>query len=126
MIISAVSTGQYSTNSSSWTAIPGLLLKVPEGVQDTVLVLLNVPNPYATGTEFPGGNFGIAVNGTVQSTFASFTYDSATPQIPGRRPTTLAVPLQLTSEPQAIEAMWQNVRGSTVIIDSPATLSVIF
>jgi len=28
--------------------------------------------------------------------------------------------------PQTIVAMWQNVRGSTVIIDSPATLSATY
>ncbi len=73
MIISVQSSGTHSTNSGNWTAIPGLALTLPEGVQDTVLVLLNVPNPYAQGTDFPGGNFAIAVGGQVQPAYASFT-----------------------------------------------------
>jgi hypothetical protein len=31
----------------------------------------------------------------------------------------------LTLQPQIVEALWQGVRGSTVIIDSPATFSAI-
>jgi hypothetical protein len=44
---------------------------------------------------------------------------------PGRIPTTLVVAVPLTMKPQTVLAMWQNVRGSTVNIDSPATLSAI-
>ena len=126
MIISAQTSGNHSTNSSNWTPIPGLTLQLPEGVQDTVLVLLNVPNPWATGSNFPGGNFGVAVNGKVQAVYASFTYDEASPAATGRRPTTLAVPVSLATKAQTVQAMWQGVRGSQVLIDSPATMSVIF
>ena len=125
MILYAQSTGTHATNSANWTPIPGLTLTLPEGAKDLVLVILNVPNPYATGHDFPGGAFGISVDGTLQAPIAVFTYDSSTPQSSGRKPTTLVVGVQLTQKPQTVQGMWQNVRGSTVIIDSPATLSVI-
>jgi hypothetical protein len=49
-----------------------------------------------------------------------------TPQSFGRMPTTLVVAVQLTSKQQIVQGMWQNVRGSTVHIDSPSTLSGTF
>jgi hypothetical protein len=126
MIISAQSSGAQSTSSSAWTPMPQLSIKIPGGVGETVLVILNVPNPYATGDKNPGGNFGIEVNGTVQAAFASFTYNEANPPSTGRIPTTLCVPVQVNSaQPLTITAVWSNVRGSTVHIDSPATLSAV-
>jgi hypothetical protein len=89
MIISAQSSGPQSTNSSAWTAMPQLSITIPGGFGETVLLILNVPNPYATGTSNPGGNFGIQVNGTVQAAYASFTYNEANPPSTGRIPTTL-------------------------------------
>ena len=65
MIISAQSSGSQSTNSSAWTPMPQLSIKMPGGAGETVLLILNVPNPYASGNNFPGGNFGIRVNGVV-------------------------------------------------------------
>jgi mannose-binding lectin len=126
MIISAQSSGSQSTNSSSWTPMPQLSIKIPGGAGETVLLILNVPNPYATGNSNPGGNFGIQVNGTLQPAFACFTYNEANPPSTGRIPTTLCVPIQVNSkDPLVITAVWSNVRGSTVHIDSPATLSAI-
>lgn len=126
MIISVQTTGNLSTNSASWTPIPGLALKLPEGVDTTWLVILNVPNPYATGNNFPGGNFGIQVNGQVQSQFATFTYNEGQPQSTGRIPTTLCVPVQLSAQgPSAVVAVWSGVRNSTVHIDSPTSLSAV-
>ncbi len=104
----------------------GLTLTLPQGVAETALVILNVPNPYATGSNFPGGNFGIQVNSTVQSAFASFTYNEQVPPSTGRIPTTLTVAVPLSSSgTTAITAVWAGVRGSTVHIDSPAVLSAI-
>jgi hypothetical protein len=126
MIISAQSSGSQSTNSSTWTPIPGLSIKIPGGVGETVLLILNIPNPYATGNKNPGGNFGIQVNGTVQPATATFTYNEAQPTSFGRIPTTLCVPILVNSkDPSVITAVWSNVRGSTVHIDSPATLSAV-
>jgi hypothetical protein len=126
MIISAQSSGPQSTNSSAWTPMPQLSIKIPGGVGEMVLVILNVPNPYASGTDFPGGNFGIQVNGTLQAATATFTYNEQQPASTGRIPTTLCVPVAVNStQPVTITAVWSNVRGSTVHIDSPATLSAV-
>jgi hypothetical protein len=126
MIISAQSSGSHSTNSSAWTPMPGLSIKIPGGAGETVLLILNVPNPYATGNNIPGGNFGIEVNGTLQPATATFTYNEAQPASTGRIPTTLCVPILVNSvQPSVITAVWSNVRGSTVHIDSPATLSTV-
>ncbi|HZY13754.1 MAG TPA: hypothetical protein VFE89_13560 [Beijerinckiaceae bacterium] len=43
-----------------------------------------------------------------------------------RIPTTLVVGVPLMMTKQIIQAMWHNVRGSTVILDSPATLSAVY
>ena len=71
MILSAETAGNQSTNSASWTPIPGLVLTVPEIVGRAVMFVLNVPNPYATGNDYPGGNFGIHFNGEMQGPFGA-------------------------------------------------------
>jgi hypothetical protein len=124
MIVYAESSGQQSTNSGSWTPMPGLAIKLPEAVGDTALLILNIPNPYAQGNSNPGGNFGLQVNGKVLSAFASFTYNEVNPPSTGRVPTTLSVVTPLSSSgPTSVVAVWSGVRGSTVRIDSPATLT---
>ena len=124
MIVYAQTTGTQSTNSGSWTPMPGLSVKIPQGVGEMAMLTLNVPNPYATGNNYPGGNFAIEVNGTVQAPYASFTYNEQNPPSTGRIPTTLvaAVPLSQTGS-STVVAVWSGVRGSTVHIDSPATLT---
>jgi hypothetical protein len=126
MIISASGTGTQSTNSGSWAAMPSLSITLPGVVCESVFLILNVPCPYATGNDFPGGNFANAINGTVQAPYASFTYNEQQPQSTGRIPTTLTVVAPLNSATGAtVQAMWSGVRGSTVHIDSPATLTAI-
>lgn len=126
MIPYAQTSGTQSTSSASWTPIPGLALQLPRSVGDSALLILNVPNPYATGSNFPGGNFGLQVNGTILAPYASFTYNEQIPQSTGRMPTTLCAMVQLSSkEDSAVVAVWSGVRGSTVHIDSPATLTAI-
>lgn len=126
MIVSAQSSGSQSTNSGSWTPILGLTIQLPRGVKDDVLLILNVPNPYATGNDFPGGNFAFQVEGNVLAPIASFTYNEQAPLSTGRIPTTLttSVPLSQSGE-LTVVAVWSGVRGSTVHIDSPATLSAV-
>jgi hypothetical protein len=126
MILYAQTQGSHSTNSGAFTPIPGLSLTLPEGVKDTGLIILNVPNPYATGNNYPGGIFAISVGGVVQAPTASFTYNEQVPPATGRIPTTLVVGVPLATKAQPVLALWQNVRGSNVIIDSPASLSIIF
>ena len=119
----AQTSGTLKTSATSPTPIPGLTVKIPAGVGDQILVILNVPNPYAGGGEFPGGWFGISVDGTVQAAYATFTYNEATPASTGRIPTTLVIAVPLAPNQQTIQGMWQGIRNSTVVIDSPATLS---
>jgi hypothetical protein len=117
--------GSHQTGSPTFTPIPGLTLTVPEGVGIEAIVILNLPNPYATGNNFPGANLGIAVNGTALPAYACFTYGVQQPASFNRMPTTLVVSVPLANKPQQIQAVWSGVRGSTVIIDSPASLTVL-
>ena len=125
MALYAQTSGKQQTNSGSFVQIPGLSILIPEGVGTAALIILNVPNPYATGTNNPGGTFGIAVAGTVSPVVAAFTSSETAPSSSGRVPTTLVLSVPLGIKAQPINAVWYGVRGSTVIIDSPATLSGI-
>jgi Bc2L-like protein len=124
-VLNAQTSGKLSTNSGEFKPIPGLSLKLPEGVSVLALVILNLPMPYAEGSDYPGGTFGISINGTVSPVVAGFTYSNQVPPSFNRMPTTLVVSVPLTQHAQVIEGLWSGVRGSTVIIDSPATLSAI-
>ena len=125
MTMYAQTSGTQSTTSGSFVAIPGLSITLPEGVDTTAIVILNLPNPYAQGNNFPGGMLGISVNGTVSPVQASFTYNEQNPVSTGRIPTTLVVGVPLGQKAQTVQGMWFGVRGSKVIIDSPATLTAI-
>jgi hypothetical protein len=125
MAMYAQTSGTQSTTSGSFVAIPGLSLTLPEGVDTTAIVILNLPNPYAQGNNFPGGMLGISVNGTVSPVQASFTYNEQNPVSTGRIPTTLVVGVPLGQKAQTVQGVWFGVRGSKVIIDSPATLTAI-
>ena len=118
-------TDGMTTNASDWVAMAELSITLPEGVETTAVITLNVPMPYAEGTDFPGGVFGISVDGQVSPVVASFTYNEQAPGSFGRMPTTLVVGVPLTTSEQTVQAVWQGVRGSTVVLDSPATLSAV-
>jgi hypothetical protein len=119
MIVYAQTSGSHNTSSGSWTPIPGLAIKLPRAVGDVALVILNVPNPYAQGNDYPGGNFGLRVNGTILGPFAAFTYNEQKPPNTGRIPTTLTVVTQLSQTADtSVEAMWSGIRGSNVLIDA--------
>jgi hypothetical protein len=123
MALYAQTNGTLSTNSGSFVPIAGLSITIPVGVETLAMVVLNVPNPYASGNNYPGGTFGIAVNGQVSPVQATFTYNEQNPQSTGRIPTTLVVGVPLGNNPQTVTGVWFGVRGSTVHLDSPATLS---
>jgi hypothetical protein len=122
MALYAQTSGTHQTNSGTFVPIPGLSITIPEGVGTMAIVILNVPNPYATGTNTPGGTFGINVNGVTSPVTATFTYNDVAPTNTGRVPTTLVVGVPLA---QTVQAGWFGVRSSTVIIDTPATLTAI-
>jgi hypothetical protein len=120
--------GLLSNNSSNWTNIPGLNFVLPQASSDQThaLVILNLPNPYASGSDTPGGYIGISVNGAVLVPVGCFTSESKTPQSFGRKPVTLVVHIPLlNNNTQNINAVWQSVRSSNIIIDTPASLSAI-
>ncbi len=127
MLVYAQSSGTQSTASGAWTPIPGLQVTLPRAVGVSALLILNVPNPYATGDNYPGGNFGIQVNGVALNPVACFTYNEQNPVSTGRIPTTLCAMTKLSETGDTtVVAVWSGVRGSTVHIDTPATLSGIF
>jgi len=125
MAIYVQTSGTQSTTSGSFVPIPGLTIALPEGVGVTAIVTLNLPNPYATGNDFPGGTLGIDINGVISPVQATFTYSEPQPESSGRIPTTLVVGVPLADKQQKITAVWHGVRGSDVIIDSPSSLSAI-
>ena len=125
MALYAQTSGTQQTNSGTLVPIPGLTLTIPEGVGTSALIILNLPMPYSSGNNYPGGSFGITVDGTTSPVVAGFTYSEQQPSSPGRVPTTLVVSVPLVNAAQTIAAVWAGVRGSTVIIDTPATLSAI-
>lgn len=127
-IFYAETTGQHETNSGSWGSIPDLQFTLPKATagQTTALVTLNLPNPYAKGTDNPGAYIGISVNGSVLVPVGCFTSAQKAPSSFGRSPVTLVVKVKLLqNDPQLVRGVWQSVRSSTVIIDTPSTLSAI-
>jgi hypothetical protein len=125
MAMYAQTSGPHSTTSDSYVPVPGLTIKIPQGVGASALIILNLPYAFAEGPASPGGIFGIEINGAVSPVIGGFT--SGTQIVPntGRVPTTLVVNVPLAAAAQTITALWRGVRGSTVIIDSPATLTAI-
>jgi mannose-binding lectin len=125
MALYAQTSGRHSTTSDSYVPIPGLTITIPQGVGTSALIILNLPYAYAEGPDFPGGIFGIAINGAVSTVVGGFTTSTQTVPNTGRVPTTLVLNVPLAGAVQTITALWRGVRGSEVIIDSPATLTGI-
>lgn len=123
-VLYAQTSGNLNTGSVQPTPMPGLSLELPGGVGIMAIVTLNVPNPYAEGSNYPGGGFALSINGQLSPVIACFTYIDATPSSSGRMPTTLVVGVPLIEQSQTVQAMWNGVRG-IVSIDSPATLSAV-
>lgn len=125
--------GQH-TNTGNWDDIAGLSLTLPAESADEkfALVILNVPNPYAKGNDYPGCNFTIRLNGQIDhnipvACFTSFNKvaDPATAISSGRVPTTLVARVRLMKKTQAIQGAWQSIRGATAIVDTPCSISAV-
>jgi len=116
-------------NPATWAPIPGLVLQLPAASadEDTATITLNVPNPYVLGQDFAGFEFGIGIQPapTPIGPTASFSYELSDPPSHARVPTTLVVSIPLRSTAQTIWPVGRSVRGSTLVIDSPASLSAI-
>jgi hypothetical protein len=125
MAMYAQTSGTETTTSGTFVPIPGLGITIPEGVGTTAIIILNLPQPFATGNNYPGGVFRVAIDGALNDVEASFTYSEQHPPASGRMPTTLVVGVPLGPKPKVIQGMWHGVRGSKIIIDSPATLTAI-
>jgi hypothetical protein len=126
MALYAQTSGTHTTNSGSFVPIPGLSLTLPGGAGGSMLLILNLPNPFASGNNFPGATFGISAGGVMSPVQACFTSGEQSPSSNGRVPTTLVLSVALTDASQTVTAMWYGVRGSTVTIDTPATLTAFF
>ncbi|CDL79880.1 hypothetical protein [Xenorhabdus cabanillasii] len=116
------------TSSSNYVDIPGLEINVSRYSDSpglTALITLNVPTPYASGNNFPGGNFIIITDQGEQLASGGFTYSNKSPESYGRMPFTLVTSCSLASNISIIKAQWSNVRGSTVHIDSYASISAV-
>lgn len=131
-ILFAHTTVPEQTHIQKWEPIPNLMVLLPAANvgQTRALIILCLPNAYATGNDYPGSEFGIAVNGVRQDQVGCFTYDSQNPQPQpqccGRRPVTLVVEVPLVAQKKLpVQALWHPLRGSTVIIDTPASMSAI-
>jgi hypothetical protein len=121
---------QQTTNNANFVDMTGLALTLPAANANAkqALVILDVPNPYAIGSNFPGANFRLRVNGVVQAglPIACFTYSIQNlPGSSGRCPTTLVARVKLGSIPLVVQAVWQSVRNSKVIVDTPCSISAI-
>ena len=99
--------------------IPGLTLKLPEGVNEQALVILNVPASYSVARN-TGGVFNISVDGTMLKEYAEYDFTNYSPSTRGRSPATLVVAVPLILKNQTVVAYAANC-----IIDSSASLSVI-
>jgi hypothetical protein len=119
---------QQTTNNANFVDMAGLTLTLPAASAEAkqALVILDVPNPYAIGTNFPGANFKLKVNNVLQTPIACFTYFVQNlPGSSGRMPTTLVGRVRLGSAPIVVQATWQSVRGSKVIVDTPCSISAV-
>lgn len=127
-IFYAETTATLTTNSATLVDLPGLAVTIPAWVlrPQNAIVTVNIPNPCASGEDFPGAFFQVAVNGTLQNAVGAFTYNEAKPASNGRIPMTLVTKIALPVANQAatIQVKWAGLRGSTVHIDSPTSLLV--
>lgn len=126
-ILSMQTSGALQTSSTTLQPIPGLQVILPAATNKSkyALVILDIPMPYAEGHNYPGAEFKVSVDGVAQSLSGGFTADAQDPPGFGRHPVTLSLRVKLTSSQQSVLGMWVGIRGSTVKIDTPASLSAI-
>jgi hypothetical protein len=114
------------TTDQGWADIKGLGIRLPatSAGHDRALITLNVPNPYATGTDAPAGDFGLMVNGSVEASMPTACFSYST-NGSARVPTTLVAEVMLGDDSTHVQAVWKSIRNSTVIVDTPCSLSAV-
>jgi hypothetical protein len=119
---------QQTTNNANFVDMAGLVLTLPaaSATAKQALVILDVPNPYALGNDYPGAYFRLNTGGGPLNPIACFTYSiQQLPVIAGRMPTTLVARVKLGSAETVVRAQWQSVRNSKVIVDTPCSISAV-
>lgn len=106
--------------------IPGLKLVIPVAATTTkAAISFSLPQPYAEGTDFPGGSFRLKLNDS-QVAEGSFTYPMQEPRSFGRMPLTLSAVVDLPPESTSrVEVEWAGIRGSKVHLGGSASLTAI-
>ena len=117
-----------TTTNPNFVDMTGLTLTLPPASANgkQALIILDVPNPYALGNDYPGAYFRLKAANVSLNPIACFTYTlQQLPVIAGRMPTTLVARVKLGSAPIVVQAQWQSVRNSKVIVDTPCSISAV-
>lgn len=114
------------TKSNQFVDIEDLSLQLPpsDSIRKFALVALNIPSPYAEGSNYPGAEFALEANGR-RVAKGTFTYESRTPGSSARQPFTLIVRVKLDDVPIEVQAQWRSVRDAKCRIDSFASISAV-
>ena len=127
-LIFFASTTALNIETDGWHDITGLSLKLPKRGSTFLeaLVILNVPNPFAMGSNYPGAMFAIDVDGTRLDPIAEFSSAFQSPPGAGRSPTTLVAKVELSDLAECnIKAVWRKIPGSLRAGLDSASLSAI-
>lgn len=119
-----------NVTSDQWVDIAGLRIEIPKlvdtGARRTAVIILNIPDSYATDAtpQYPGLQFAIAVDHQVLAE-GQWTYESKAPASFARQSITLVHAVPLTAQAQTVEGQWRSIRTSTGLLGQDATLTVI-
>ncbi|MEA2931177.1 MAG: hypothetical protein QOG38_3605 [Hyphomicrobiales bacterium] len=106
--------GAPNTTAPSPVPIPGLGLDIPAGAGEQAVIILNVPQAFAEGANFPGGWFGLSVDGAMLHLSVRFRGLADSPKSRYYTPCTLVAAVPLKLKAQKVQAMWNAETGSTV------------
>lgn len=114
------------THSGDFGDIPGLHIEIPPSTSRThALLIFNLPQPYAEGTNYPGGAFRLLCDDTLLVE-GCFTSSDKAPSSSGRTPLTLTAKVDLSAGVQhRAEVHWAGIRGSRVHLGGSASLAAI-
>lgn len=118
--------GDPTCDGNDYTDIPGLVLTFKTPLVATLALFFNLPQPYATGNNFPGGEFRFLYDKQPKLS-GCFTYSKAQPESFARMPLTLIATIDVTPVVMhQVSVQWRGVRGSTVHLGGSASLNAIF